>query len=79
LHQGSRYIVETIAGRLGVDLDRVPVVMQDTGNTVSSSIPLVLRPMVGDRGKRRVVVSGFGVGLSWATMLLDRHLPSEAM
>ncbi|NBX36598.1 MAG: ketoacyl-ACP synthase III [Planctomycetes bacterium] len=73
LHQGSRYIVETIANRMGLPLDRVPVALERTGNTVSSSIPLILRHC-GDRPDlRRIVLSGFGVGLSWASMILTRE------
>lgn len=73
LHQGSRYIVETIASRLRADPSRVPVEISSTGNTVSSSIPLILRSMVHDESKRRIVLSGFGVGLSWGSMLLLRE------
>ncbi len=78
LHQGSRYIVETIAGRLGIDQAKAPILMSETGNTVSSSVPLVLRHVIRDAAHRRVVVSGFGVGLSWASMLLSRGAPATA-
>ncbi len=43
VHQGSRYIVDTIRGRLGVEEEKVPVAIRDYGNTVSSSIPMMLR------------------------------------
>ena len=70
LHQGSRYIVDTIAKRLGV-LDRTPFDAAEYGNTVSSSIPIALARAV-DPSDRLVMISGFGVGLSWATTLLRR-------
>jgi 3-oxoacyl-[acyl-carrier-protein] synthase-3 len=78
LHQGSRYIVETIAHRMGLPLDRVPVELERTGNTVSSSIPLILRQFVDHSDLRRIVLSGFGVGLSWASMILTREQAGES-
>jgi 3-oxoacyl-[acyl-carrier-protein] synthase-3 len=70
LHQGSRYIVDTIRKRLGVPDDRAPFVAADYGNTVSSSIPIMLSS--ADPGLRRIVIAGFGVGLSWASSVLYR-------
>ncbi|HTT98571.1 MAG TPA: ketoacyl-ACP synthase III [Rhizomicrobium sp.] len=71
LHPGSRYIVDTLHDRLKVP--RIPF-PAPYGNTVSSSIPMILRnmdPVV----QRTVVVSGFGVGLSWATTVLRSVTP----
>lgn len=72
-HPGSRYIVTTIAKRLGLPPERVafdPV--REYGNTVSSSIPLLLEPELDCPGVRTVLVSGFGVGLAWASTVLTR-------
>lgn len=71
LHQGSRYIVDTIARRMGV-ADKAPFAAADYGNTVSSSIPLALTEHLGEE-VRTVLISGFGVGLSWASTVLRRH------
>lgn len=71
LHQGSRFIVESMARRLGIPAERAPFGARRTGNTVSSSIPLLLGERLAEP-PARVLLSGFGVGLSWATMLLDR-------
>jgi 3-oxoacyl-[acyl-carrier-protein] synthase-3 len=70
LHQGSKAIVEAIARRFPEVADRFVEDIRDTGNTVSSSIPLLLaKGMLGSQ-HTRVLVSGFGVGFSWATALL---------
>jgi len=71
LHQGSRYIVETVGEALGVP-EKTPFVAADYGNVVSSSLPLALARDVAPN-VRRIVISGFGVGLSWATTLLTRN------
>lgn len=71
LHQGSRFIVESMARRMGLPAEKVPFGAARTGNTVSSSIPLLLKEYLGTPPPR-VLMSGFGVGLSWATMALAR-------
>lgn len=73
LHQGSRAIVEEIAKKLGVDEARVPVEIETTGNLVSSSIPALLERRLADRNRTRLILAGFGVGLSWGTVWLERN------
>jgi 3-oxoacyl-[acyl-carrier-protein] synthase III len=70
LHQGSRYIVDTIRKRLGIAEDRAPFVAADYGNTVCSSIPIMLSK--ANVKLRHIVIAGFGVGLSWASSVLYR-------
>ncbi len=70
LHQGSRYIIETIGDVLGAR-DKTHFYAADYGNLVSSSLPVVLAENIAPDVKR-LVLSGFGVGLSWATTLLTR-------
>jgi len=71
-HQGSKFVVETLARRLGVDEDRAVFGINDYGNTVSSSIPIILQDEMEREGNRLMVLSGFGVGLSWASAILER-------
>ena len=71
LHQGSKYIVETLAKRLGSE-GKTPFRAGHIGNTVSSSIPMMLSDLPVDAGEN-VLLSGFGVGLSWATCLLKKR------
>ena len=68
LHPGSKFIVDTIAKRIGIPVPE-NLSCTDYGNAISSSIPLILAEM--DRTKARtVMVSGFGVDLSWATTII---------
>lgn len=76
LHQGSKFIVETIANRLGVGLERVPFWSSRYGNTVSSSIPMMLSEVLNDSEYSpqqfgKLVLSGFGLGLSWASTVIQ--------
>jgi 3-oxoacyl-[acyl-carrier-protein] synthase-3 len=71
-HQGSRFIIEMLAKRLGTPLPKIRMGMEETGNTVSSSIPLLLEQDLGDRSINKALLSGFGVGLSWASCICER-------
>lgn len=70
-HQGSKYIVDNLIKRLDLSAEKAPFNAQKTGNTVSSSIPLVLKENIS-KGYKFILLSGFGVGLSWATTVLKK-------
>jgi len=72
IHQGSAAIVSAIASKFPAVSDRFPCEMTDTGNTVSSSVPLLLEKRINDRSIKKMVLSGFGIGLSWGSMLIER-------
>ncbi len=71
LHQGSKYIIDMLTQRLELDATKVPTNLSEIGNTVSSSIPLILEHHL-DTSEQNILISGFGVGLSWASALLCR-------
>ncbi len=74
LHQGSKYIVDTITARLGLNPEKVVFNMYDYGNTVSSSIPMLLSEDLPDlQTGSKIGLSGFGVGLSWATAIFEKE------
>jgi len=71
LHQGSKYIVDTISMRLGLERDKVVFDMYEYGNTISSSIPILLSTdLEFFKTGQKIGLSGFGVGLSWASAVL---------
>lgn len=72
LHQGSKFIVDTIRTRLGVDAAKAPFGAAETGNLVSSSLPFLLARHYEEIGGR-ALLCGFGVGLSWGALLLKRR------
>lgn len=74
LHQGSGAIVDAIAKRLGENGDRVVKDMFGAGNTVSSTIPLLMERYAFEGSQwQNLVMSGFGVGLSWGSAVLFRR------
>lgn len=72
LHQGSAAIVDAISRRYPEVRDRFLKDIRETGNTVSSSIPLLLERYVLNSAAKRVLICGFGVGLSWATNVIEK-------
>jgi 3-oxoacyl-[acyl-carrier-protein] synthase-3 len=72
LHQGSAGILDTIARRFPEVKDKFINKLALTGNTVSSSIPLLLEDELDKPEINKILISGFGVGLSWASMVITR-------
>jgi 3-oxoacyl-[acyl-carrier-protein] synthase-3 len=74
LHQANRFMLDTLRRKIGVAADRLPIHMEDVGNTVSSTIPLALMRM-RDAGQlaagTRLMLVGFGVGYSWAATIIN--------
>ena len=70
--EGSKFIVDTLTKLLQLDPARVALAIEDCGNTVSSSIPLILARELTKPEIRRIVLCGFGAGLSWSSALLTR-------
>ena len=74
LHQANVRILELIAKRLKVDIDKFPMNLDRYGNTSSASIPILLdelnRNHLLERGDK-IILSGFGGGLTWGAMLIE--------
>lgn len=71
-HQGSKYIVDTLTRRLRIEESKVIYDIMEYGNTVSSSIPIILEKFLDDKSTKSILISGFGVGLSWSSNILYR-------
>lgn len=68
-HQANKFMTDFFAKRLKFNMDKVPYCIQKYGNTSSTSVPLTIVSELHDKIKDgdRVVMCGFGAGLSWAT------------
>lgn len=69
LHQANQFIVRQVARMCRVPTCKVPCRIAQRGNTSVASLPLLLCDLKqeGFTGQQRVVMSAFGVGLSWIT------------
>jgi len=74
-HQANKYIISNIARRLKFPLSKTPFETTGKyGNQSSASIPSTICDALSEvvsSKKTRLILSGFGVGLSWATCQLQ--------
>lgn len=72
-HQANSYINGYLAKKLKLPTEKIPSTIEKYGNTSSVSIPLTIVSEL--RGKldspRKLLLSGFGVGLTWGTAAID--------
>lgn len=71
-HQGSKHIVDALTKELKLDSRKVAYDIYEYGNTVSSSIPLILEKEMKNSSNEKILICGFGVGLSWSIGILKR-------
>lgn len=71
-HQASKYLLDHLVKRMKIPRELVVYHMEDIGNTVSSSIPIALSHVLKEdrTNTKKILISGFGVGLSWASTIL---------
>ncbi|MDU9003811.1 beta-ketoacyl-ACP synthase III [Sedimentitalea todarodis] len=72
-HQANIRIIQGTARKMGLDMDRVVVTVQDHGNTSAASIPLALS-VAKQRGQIKpgdlIVTEAIGGGLAWGAVVL---------
>ncbi|MEI3340203.1 MAG: 3-oxoacyl-[acyl-carrier-protein] synthase III C-terminal domain-containing protein [Eubacterium sp.] len=74
LHQANARINQSIAKKLKISIDKVPMNVDKCGNTSAASVPILLDE-VNRKGMLKsgdkVVLAGFGSGLTWGTTVLE--------
>jgi len=71
LHQPNKFIVKKVAKKIEFPLEKTPINVEKFGNCNGSSIPLLIVDKLkteAEKGRIRLLTSGFGVGLSWGVM-----------
>ena len=72
-HQANSYMNNYLGKKLKLDPAKVPTCLEQFGNTSSVSIPLTIVSQLQHQlqVKKQVLLSGFGVGMSWASAVLN--------
>ncbi len=72
-HQANARIVQIVARKLKIPMEKFYLNMEEYGNTSSASIPIALNEM-DNKGLIKkgdtVLITGFGAGLTWGSMLI---------
>ena len=74
LHQANLMIINQIAKKLKVPMEKVPVSLTEYGNTDSASVPVGIVDLcerIKETRKLNLITSGFGVGLSWGVVSFE--------
>jgi 3-oxoacyl-[acyl-carrier-protein] synthase-3 len=73
-HQANKFMLDFLRKKLRIPKDKFYINMEDTGNTVSASIPIALKRAEAEgrisKGAK-VMLVGFGVGLSWGSAIIQ--------
>ncbi|HEX7642371.1 MAG TPA: ketoacyl-ACP synthase III [Noviherbaspirillum sp.] len=74
-HQPNRFMLHKLADKLGIPKDKMPSnIVENFGNASGVTIPLATTFNLGTRlldSTMRVCLAGFGVGLTWSSMLME--------
>ena len=71
-HQANLRIIEGLASRMKVPMNKVIVNIEKYGNTSSATIPIAMDEAVRSKKIRRgdvVLLTSFGAGLTWGSVL----------
>lgn len=71
-HQANLFINSFLAKKLKLDKTKIPQSIQKYGNTSSVSVPLTMVSELQYKlvGRKKILLSAFGVGMSWGTAIL---------
>ncbi len=74
-HQPNKFMLQKLADKMGVPWAKMPMnVVENFGNSSGSTIPVNIAFNLGEQLKKEeylCCLSGFGAGLSWASMVLQ--------
>lgn len=73
-HQANKFMNDTIRKKLMLSPEKAPSTLTKFGNTSSASIPLTICDQLAEKiidGEHKLVLCGFGVGLSWGCVSID--------
>jgi 3-oxoacyl-[acyl-carrier-protein] synthase-3 len=72
-HQANRYMLNFIRKKINIPENKFYLYLEKCGNTVSSTIPIALyNANLDSKLRGNVLLAGFGVGLSWAGVILKQ-------
>lgn len=73
-HQANKYILDYLRKKTKIPEEKFYINMENTGNTVSATIPIALKDAVNKgiiRESNKILIVGFGVGYSWGAAVIE--------
>lgn len=78
LHQPHRFLLQCLAEKAGIPIHKMPIGLERFGNTSGASIPMLMTTELGAEGlsgEKKLVLLGFGAGLSWSGLCIRMNSP----
>jgi len=82
MHQATHKLLDQLRQQMNLDEARMPTALAECGNTVSSTIPILMQELRASgrlRPGTRSVLAGFGVGFSWAGCMWTETWENKAV
>jgi 3-oxoacyl-[acyl-carrier-protein] synthase-3 len=82
VHQATHKLLEVLRQEMSLNEERMPTMLRDFGNTVSSTLPIIMHELRASGRLRRgtkCLLAGFGVGFSWAGCLWTETWQNKAV
>lgn len=73
-HQANKFMLDALQKKLRIPKEKFYIYIEKCGNTVSSTIPIALYHILKDKDaskKSKILLLGFGVGLSWGGCIIE--------
>ena len=73
-HQANKFMLNPLRKVCGIPKEKFCINMENTGNTVSSTIPIAIKESIKSGiilKSSKVLITGFGVGYSWGGCILN--------
>ena len=74
-HQPNKFMLHKLADKLGIPHDKMPAnIVENFGNASGVTVPTCICYNLGDqlvKGKMRLCLAGFGVGLTWSSIMMN--------
>ena len=74
-HQPNKFMLHKLADKLGVPHEKMPAnIVENFGNASGVTVPTCISYNLGDQlveDKMRLCMAGFGVGLTWSSMMME--------
>tara|TARA_B100001540_G_C15792423_1_gene636105 strand:- start:1180 stop:2166 length:987 start_codon:yes stop_codon:yes gene_type:complete len=70
-HQANKFLLKTLSEKIGFKKNNVLYSIHKYGNTNSASIPITMFENYNKLKNKKILISGFGVGLTWSSGIID--------
>ena len=71
MHQANKFLIDSIIKKTNIPMTKNLISIDKFGNTNSASIPVTISNNKKKLKNAKILISGFGVGYSWASALIN--------